>query len=500
MGPKAAGHASGCLDSVPGPRADSCCVFYGWVILAVCISVKVVGTSGTLRMITFTVPGMMADPALAMPPSELSTLFSLGTLTGALGAPYLGGLIDRYGARTCLPLGCLMAAAALVTLSVASSPPMLVLGFLLVRMMSLGGILQWASVPVSHWFEKGRGRAQSYMIVVSTLICSVILFPTWQTVIQAEGWRFAMRCAALVSACMAVPTALLVYHEPESVGCQPDGEADYAGIDAEEEKEQAGDEEQHASEGSPLASPGRLVQVGGRTVVQKAGGGSPRKGGATTPRGSAARSFTLREALRTSAFYLICADNVVGCILGAGVFFHLIPIIRENGGGDVNIALALTLPMGVTEAAASLCIGRLIDKQMPPRFILGFTNLLQMCITLVFPYINTTPRAVAMGITRGVYQGTAGGLRSTIIPNFFGRRHMGRLQGVQSSLTMAGTALGPLLIGLGHDHWDAYNPALRRLAILPGAVAVLVLCFLRKPVHTLDRAAGESQSIYSPRP
>ena len=27
---------------------------------------------------------------------------------------YLGGLIDRYGARTCLPLGCLMAAAALV--------------------------------------------------------------------------------------------------------------------------------------------------------------------------------------------------------------------------------------------------------------------------------------------------------------------------------------------------------------------------------------------------
>ena len=110
-------------------------------------------------------------------------------------------------------------------------------------------------------------------------------------------------------------------------------------------------------------------------------------GWATTPRGSAARSFTLREALRTSAFYLICADNVVGCILGAGVFFHLIPIIRENGGGDVNIALALTLPMGVTEAAASLCIGRLIDKQMPPRFILGFTNLLQMCITLVFPYL-----------------------------------------------------------------------------------------------------------------
>jgi hypothetical protein len=27
-----------------------------------------------------------------------------------------------------------------------------------------------------------------------------------------------------------------------------------------------------------------------------------------------------------------------------------------------------------------------------------------MLITLCFPYVSTTPRAIAMGITRGVYQ------------------------------------------------------------------------------------------------
>eukprot|EP01050_Picozoa_sp_SAG11_P016415 SAG11_NODE_2239_length_3648_cov_4.089039_4_plen_89_part_00 len=32
-------------------------------------------------------------------------------------------------------------------------------------------------------------------------------------------------------------------------------------------------------------------------------------------------------------------------VLGAGTFFHLIPIIAENGGGAVDVALALTLPM-----------------------------------------------------------------------------------------------------------------------------------------------------------
>ena len=57
------------------------------------------------------------------------------------------------------------------------------------------------------------------------------------------------------------------------------------------------------------------------------------------------RSFTLRQTLRTPAFYLLCADVVSGCILGAGVFFHLIPVIVENGGVSVDVALSLTLPM-----------------------------------------------------------------------------------------------------------------------------------------------------------
>ena len=81
------------------------------------------------------------------------------------------------------------------------------------------------------------------------------------------------------------------------------------------------------------------------------------------------------------------------------------------------------------EAVASLGIGRLIDLRMPPRYIITGTNVLQFFITLSFPLINTTPRAVAMGITRGIYQGVSGGLRSTIIPSFYGRQHMGQIQG-----------------------------------------------------------------------
>lgn len=86
-----------------------------------------------------------------------------------------------------------------------------------------------------------------------------------------------------------------------------------------------------------------------------------------------------------------------------------------------------------------MCITfRLIDMKIRPRFLLGFTNLLQLIITLSFPLVSTTPRAVAMvyscaaiavlqcclqsnetfvqGICRGIYQGFNQTTRAAVIP------------------------------------------------------------------------------------
>jgi MFS family permease len=231
---------------------------------------------------------------------------------------------------------------ALLALSLARGPLTLILGFLAVRMMSLGGVLQWAQVPVSHWFEQKRGRAQSYMIVGSTLCTSVVLFPAWQYCIEEFGWRIAMRGAAIVVACMAMPCALLIYHTPESQGCYPDGVAPYASLEQSEQEEREREELI-----SPPTSPPDVVHSN-RSHTVASGSGSL----AHTPQ----RSFTLRQTLRTPAFYLLCADVVSGCILGAGVFFHLIPVIVESGGASVDVALSLTLPMVSAQVTLHDCV------------------------------------------------------------------------------------------------------------------------------------------------
>ena len=56
----------------------------------------------------------------------------------------------------------------------------------------------------------------------------------------------------------------------------------------------------------------------------------------------------------------------------------------------------------------------------------------------------------------------------------------------------------PLMARLGHDYYGAYNPVLRRLAVLPAALSVLFFCFLKRPVHPLDRGkSAEGASIYA---
>ena len=74
------------------------------------------------------------------------------------------------------------------------------------------------------------------------------------------------------------------------------------------------------------------------------------------------------------------------------------------------------------------------------------------------------------GLTRGVYQGTNGPLRSTLIPSFFGRKHIGQIQGIQTMIQISGTAFGPLLLGIGHALTGEYASTLRGLCVLPATL------------------------------
>ncbi len=67
-----------------------------------------------------------------------------------------------------------------------------------------------------------------------------------------------------------------------------------------------------------------------------------------------------------------------------------------------------------------------------------------------------------------------------LMPRYFGRRHLGSLQGTAQMVGVVGASLGPLPVGFAFDYLAGATLTLRLLALIPFACAVAAL-FLRTP-------------------
>ena len=63
---------------------------------------------------------------------------------------------------------------------------------------------------------------------------------------------------------------------------------------------------------------------------------------------------------------------------------------------------------------------------------------------------------------------------------------------------IAGTAVGPLLLGLGHDHYGAFAPVLMRFAVLPATIGFAAQAFLRRPVHPREATFARGNEHSTP--
>ena len=81
----------------------------------------------------------------------------------------------------------------------------------------------------------------------------------------------------------------------------------------------------------------------------------------------------------------------------------------------------------------------------------------------------STPLLVLVyGAVLGVAQGTRGAISGSAYAHYFGRTYIGSIKGFVATLTVAGTAVGPLLFALGDERFGGY----REILLLFGAPAL----------------------------
>jgi len=101
-------------------------------------------------------------------------------------------------------------------------------------------------------------------------------------------------------------------------------------------------------------------------------------------------------------------------------------------------------------------------------------------------FVDGLPSALLYGAMFGLCNAFSITFFGYIWAHYFGRKHIGSIQGVGQMVGVFGASLGPLPMGFAYDMFGNYHQILFGLALLPIAAAVLSF-FLRPPL-------GEQQS------
>lgn len=406
-------------------------VFYGWIIIAAATIGHIMTSPGQTYAVSIFIEHFIAD--LGVSRSLVSTLYTVGTLIGSFALPILGRQLDARGPRLMVVAVSLLFGLACIYMGWIANALMLGVGFIAIRMLGQGALGLVSQYTINQWWVRRRGMAMGISGLVMSLL-GLGLFPSLiQTLIEQYGWRTAYGLIGLLVLAVMLPVGYLFFRgQPEQYGLQPDGD----NLDAEQLKRE---------------------------------------------RAASLNDWTLNEAMRTSAFWIVVLASATTAMLSTGLFFHAVSIFADNGL-SAAVAASAFVPVAMTTALVNLGGGFLVDR-IGVRYLLIGSLVLQAVVLVMAHSLGSVTLAVLYGVVLGTTSGLQRTVSSVVWADFFGRRYLGSITGITTTIMIAGSALGPMPFGIARDLLGSYNLALNISALLPLLLAVAVF-FVRRPQKT----------------
>jgi MFS family permease len=403
--------------------------FYGWLMLVV--ATLGMFASGPGQSHTFSVFVGPISEDLGVVPAAVGSAYAFATLAAAFALPFLGKLVDRNGPRWAAIRVALVFGLACIAFGGAPNLILLGLGFAALRFLGQGSLMLISANLTSQWFDKKRGTAMSLMALGFALSMAVHP-PLGQLLIESFGWRAAWIGLGLLTwALLLPPYLMLVIDRPEDAGLRPDG----------------------------AVAPPR------------------KEGEAETPQ--EIKGLMLSEALRTSTFYLIVIGLFSISMLVTVLHFYQVTVFEENGFSARTASLAFTVS-ALTMAATMPLVGRLLDR-LPTRYVFSMALVTMAAALLLATVIATLPGLIVYALVFGLTNAFSITLFGYMWPRFFGRKHVGSIQGTGQTVLVVGASLGPPVLGFAAEFAGGFDTPLRWSALFPLAAAVLSALFLKTP-------------------
>ena len=440
--------------------------FFGWLMVAA--GALILFASGPGQSHTFSVFLTVVAEDLGLSYTEVSFAYGVATLAAAFGLPFAGRQVDRRGARRVLAVVSALLGAAAIAFGFVNGLVVLALGFAAVRYLGQGCLFLGTSNIIAQWFERQRGFALG--LIWLGFSASVALHPPFaQWLIETVGWREAWFWLGISSWALLLPALWFVRNRPEDVGLRPDG------IPA------------PAPDRGP--EPGSRPQIS-RTDVDRTDAASDPSPPGAHDRGSEAAArpgtdqpeitgLTLKQALRTSTFWIVALGLSLLSLLMTGLFFHQVAVFQHRGL-DPHVATRVFAITALVSVVSAPVLGRIMDRS-PSQLVLAGAQIVMaaalVALHLVVDVATAIVYAVVFGLAGASVQVNVGYLWA----DYFGRRHLGSIQGTGQTALIVGASLGPLPFSLSLDLTGDYSAALIGAAIVSVLVAIAAAVFLRHP-------------------
>lgn len=188
---------------------------YGWVVFVLSLgNLTVEGGTKNSESIYF----HALKDAFGRSATYTSAVFSTAGLIGALSAPLLGILLDRWGARILLPLAGLFILFGWVASSYATELWQMFILYGVFAGIGHTGISSFSmTATLAPWFPQTRGRMLG-LADTGNPIGAAIFAPLAGYLTGEVGWRWAYRIFGIVFAVLiALPNGLLQRRAPDSL-------------------------------------------------------------------------------------------------------------------------------------------------------------------------------------------------------------------------------------------------------------------------------------------
>lgn len=406
-------------------------LYAGWWMAVAASLVSFAGVAFFNPVLGALVPALQDEFGWSV--ASIAAAMTIGTVAAALIAPVIGPLADRYGARWMLFGSIAVMIALLAALAFIDELWQLWLLYGLGRAVGVGIVDLVVVVAIANWFVRARGRAMGLTMIGTRAGMSLMpLMLAWT--LGFGGLRAGFLGLAVLVAVLALLPPLIIRRRPEDVGLRVDRAAASAA---------SADE---PSDSDPV--------------------------------------WTVRQALRTRAFWLLLLGTSILMIVGGSVNFTFVSHLASSGVDDSTAVFALSLWAGMG------IIGGVLGGELRQRFSVRFALPAIICVTAAslvwFVMADSVWMALVFAVWHGLSFGAQLPLNRISFPDYFGRYSVGAIRGVTAPVQFALNAFGPLIAGFVFDWQGSYDPLYLAFVALLAAAALSILAAPKPRAPAVD--------------